>query len=306
MLVDRPQARPQLRPLVRPRSALPPRAGAGLKPEHYAAILAVPPEAAPDIGWFELHPENYLGAGGPPHYYLERIRDCFPLSFHGVGLSIGGAAPLDQAHLAELRALTERYQPAQFSEHLAWSSHGGAFLNDLLPLPYTEATLDLVADHVDQAQQALGRRILIENPSTYLGFTGSTMDEVDFLAQLSLRSGCGLLLDVNNAYVSAVNNGFSAEAYIDRFPLSLVGEIHLAGHAEHDDGAGGALLIDSHDRAVPPPVWRLYERVLRRGGAFPTLIEWDGAIPDWPTLRAEAGRADVLLDAQRHALAEAG
>ncbi|WP_428248971.1 DUF692 domain-containing protein [Ferrovibrio sp.] len=298
MLVDR----SQIRPLVRPRSALPCRAGVGLKPEHYAAILEQKPEAAPDVGWFELHPENYLGAGGPPHYYLERIRDRFPLSFHGVGLSIGGAGPLDRTHLTELRGLIERYQPAQFSEHLAWSSHGGAFLNDLLPLPYTRETLDLVADHVDQVQQALGRRMLIENPSTYLGFTGNTMDEVDFLAQLSLRSGCGLLLDVNNVYVSAVNNGFSAEAYIDRFPLSLVGEIHLAGHAESDDGA---LLIDSHDCAVLPPVWRLYERVLRRGGVFPTLIEWDGAIPDWRILLAEARRADTLLDPQRYALAEA-
>lgn len=301
MLVDR--SRDRL-PFIRPRCALPCRAGVGLKPEHYAAILAEPPAPDCGVGWFELHPENYLGAGGPPHYFLERIRDRYPLSFHGVGLSIGGAGPLDKAHLGELRRLVDRYQPAQFSEHLAWSSHGGAYLNDLLPLPYTKQTLALVADHVDQAQQALGRRMLIENPATYLGFATSTMPEIDFLAQLSLRSGCGLLLDVNNVCVSAANHGFSAESYIDRFPISLVGEVHLAGHAVLEDG-GDSVLIDSHDRPVGDAVWSLYDRLLRRGCTTPVLIEWDGDIPAWSRLQAEARRAGAMLAQHGQAFAEA-
>ena len=279
---------------------LPYRAGAGLKPEHYRAIL----EARPDIGWFEVHPENYMGivevAGGPPQHYLERIRADYPLSFHGVGLSIGSASGLSQVHLQRLKNLLRRYQPRQFSEHLAWSSHGAVFTNDLLPLPYTAETLNLVASHVDAVQETLGQRMLIENPSTYITFSTSTMLEVDFLVELARRTGCGLLLDVNNAYVSACNHGFDAAAYIDAFPAEAIGEIHIAGHAVIEDGAEadgscGTLLVDAHDRPACAAVWSLYRRLLRRIGPKPSLIEWDNDIPAWPLLHAEALRADAEI-----------
>ena len=280
-----------------PTTGLPPRAGVGLKPMHYADIL----QSQPDIGWLELHPENYMGAGGPSHHYLERLRALHPLSFHGVGLSIGSAQGLAQDHLQRLRKLLERYQPASFSEHLAWSSHGGIFMNDLLPLPYTQQTLALVIRHVDQTQQALGRRILIENPSTYLRFAHQEMTETEFLAELARRSGCGLLLDINNAHVSAVNHGFDAQAYIDAFPAAAVEEIHLAGHAMGDDGEGGRLLIDAHDRPVDKAVLALYRRFLLRAGPRPTLIEWDNDIPAWDILLAEARQADAIMAECREA-----
>ncbi|MBZ8132726.1 DUF692 domain-containing protein [Afifella sp. IM 167] len=270
---------------------LPERAGVGLKLDHVKQIL----EEKSEIGFFEVHPENYMGAGGPPHHYLSAIRERYPLSLHGVGLSIGGAGRLDGAHLQKLRALLDRYQPQSFSEHLAWSTHEGHFLNDLLPLPYTQETLRLVAAHVEEAQERLGRKILIENPSTYVAFSASDMDEVDFLAELAGRTGCGLLLDVNNVYVSATNHAYSPEAYLDRFPVHLVGEIHLAGHAVDEDESGAPLLVDTHDRSVTDAVWTLYERVIARVGPVPTLVEWDSELPDWPVLAAEAARAEAIL-----------
>ncbi len=275
---------------------IPPRAGVGLKPEHYAAILA----GDPDIGWFEIHAENYMGAGGPPHRYLTAIRERYPLSLHGVGLSIGAAKPLDKDHLARLKALNDRYQPGLFSEHLAWSSHDAVFLSDLLPVPYDEETLARVADHIDEVQEIVGRRMLLENPSTYVAFEASTMTEIDFLKEVARRTGCGLLLDVNNIHVSATNQHYDPVAYLDAFPVEHVGEIHLAGYAPETDDNGDALLIDAHDRPVDPAVLRLYERTIGRAGAVPTLVEWDNDVPDWPTLHAEARRVEAVLTRARH------
>ncbi len=285
-----------------PRDALPARAGASFKPQHADAVLARPH----GVGWFEVHAENYMGAGGPPHRMLTALRDRFPLSIHGVGLSIGGAVPLDRDHLARLAALMDRYAPQSFSEHLAWSTHEGVYFNDLLPLPYTSETLDRVVAHLDEAQEALGRRILIENPSTYAAFTNSEMSETEFLRAVSDRSGCGLLLDVNNVFVSAANLGLDPLSYVDAFPLDRVGEIHLGGHAPDAETAEGAapLLIDSHDRPVADPVWTLFAEVVARTGPLPTLVEWDADIPDWTTLAAEAARADRVL-AARGAAADA-
>ncbi len=273
---------------------IPARAGVGLKAQHYDTIVA----ERPDVGWFEVHAENYMGAGGAPHHYLEAIRRDYPLSLHGVGLSIGGEGPLDAAHLARLKALNERYQPGLVSEHLAWSSHGGVFFNDLLPLPYTAEAAARVGAHVERLQEVLGRQILLENPATYVTFESSEMSEIDFLLAVVQRSGCGLLLDVNNVLVSATNQGYAAEDYIDAFPLSAVGEIHLGGHARDRDDAGATLLIDAHDRAIDDLVWTLYARTIARGGPLPSLIEWDNAVPDWATLFAEARRADRVMTAE--------
>jgi uncharacterized protein (UPF0276 family) len=267
---------------------LPSRAGVGLKPEHIDAILA----ERPDVGFLEIHAENYMGDGGPPHRRLEAIRALYPLSLHGVGLSIGSPRPLDRQHLARLAALARRYEPGFFSEHLAWSSHDQGFLNDLLPLPYTEETLAVVCAHIDQTQEALGRRMLLENPSTYVVFTQSSIPETEFLNEVARRTGCGLLLDVSNVEVCATNHGFDATAYLDAFPLEHVGEIHLAGYAETEDEAGHRLLIDAHDSAVRPSVWASYEKLIAAIGARPTLIEWDNDVPTWQTLHAEAQRAD--------------
>jgi uncharacterized protein (UPF0276 family) len=274
-------------------TALPQRAGLGLKPEHYETILAT----RPDVGFFEVHAENYMGAGGPPHRYLEAVADLYPLSLHGVGLSIGASRDLDREHLKRLRVLIDRYRPQSFSEHLAWSTHDTGFLNDLLPLPYTAETLARVIDHVDETQQWLGRQMLLENPSTYLLFSESTIDEVDFLAAIANRTGCGLLIDVNNVMVSAVNHRLDPIAYIDRFPVELVGEIHLAGYDETVDGVGDRLLIDAHGSAVRTDVAELYRHTLSRSGPLPTLIEWDNDVPDFATLNAEAVRADAMLTA---------
>lgn len=269
------------------------RAGVGFKPEHAADIEAT----RPDLEFFEIHAENYMGAGGPPHAQLARLRREHALSVHGVGLSIGGEGPLDLAHLARLRALIERYEPALFSEHLAWSTHETRFFNDLLPLPYTEQTLARVCDHVDQVQEALGRRMLLENPATYVLFEASTYAEVDFLSAIAVKTGCGLLLDVNNVHVCATNHGFDAADYIDRFPIRHVEEIHLAGFARDHDDVGAPLLIDAHCAPVADPVWALLGRALARRGPVPTLIEWDNDLPDWQTLYAEAQRAERLLSA---------
>jgi uncharacterized protein (UPF0276 family) len=274
---------------------MPSCAGVGLKPEHYRDIL----DASPDIGWFEIHAENYMGDGGPPHAYLTAVRERYPLSLHGVGLSIGGAGPLDKDHLARLKDLADRYQPALFSEHLAWSSHDTIYLNDLLPLPFTEETLATVCAHIDEAQEVLQRQMLLENPSTYVAFAETSMSEAEFLSEVVRRTGCGLLLDVNNVFVQATNHGFAAETYLDNFPVEHVGEIHLGGHAEDSDDDGEALLIDDHGREVADPVWALYARALSRTGPKPTLIEWDNDVPSWPVLYAEAKRADAVIAERR-------
>jgi hypothetical protein len=271
-------------------SSPPQRAGVGLKPEHYRTIL----ESEPQLGFFEVHAENYMGAGGPPHRYLETVRARYPLSVHGVALSIGADRDLDRAHLERLRALCRRYEPVLFSEHLAWSSHGDTYLNDLLPMPYTEQTLERVCAHVGQVQETLGRRMLLENPATYVRFARSTIPETEFLATIAARTGCGLLLDVNNVYVSSVNHEFDPYAYLGAFPAEAVGEIHLAGFAEREDSARRRLLIDDHGSNVRQAVWDLYAFAAGRLGSVPTLVEWDNAVPDWNTLHAEAGRADLV------------
>ena len=274
-------------------SALPRRAGAGFKPEHFAAIIAEPQP----IGFFEVHAENYMGAGGPPHAQLGRLREDFALSIHGVGLSIGSMQPLDRAHLARLKTLCDRYQPESFSEHLAWSTHDSVFLNDLLPLPYTQETLRRVAGHIDEVQDALGRQMLLENPATYVLFAESTIEETAFLAEIARRTGCGLLLDVNNVFVAATNHNLDPRDYIARFPLEAVREIHLSGHSETVDERGAPLLIDSHDTPVRDPVWALYAAVIDRTGPVASLIEWDNDVPAWPVLRGEAAAAQRILDA---------
>ncbi len=267
-------------------------AGTSFKPQHLRAILSGPKPR----GFFEIHAENYMGAGGPPHRALEAIRRDHPLSLHGVCMSIGGPQPLDTAHLRRFRDLVRRYEPALVSEHLAWSTHENVYYNDLLPLPYTEATLARVCDHIDAVQEAIGRPLLLENPSTYVLFRESTMRETDFIRAVARRTGCGLLLDVNNVFVSATNHGFSPFDYLSDFPLGLVGEIHLAGHAEQSDDEGDTLLIDSHDRPVADAVWSLFEGVVAQAGPIPTLIEWDSEIPEWPRLAAEAAAAQRILD----------
>lgn len=274
-------------------------AGTSFKHEHLPAILAGGVRA----GFFEVHAENYMGAGGPPHDALTRIRRDYPLSLHGVCMSIGGPQPIDITHLRRFKVLIDRYEPALVSEHLAWSTHGTTYFNDLLPLPYRPATLAHVADHIDAVQEAIGRPILLENPSTYLVFPESTMSETEFLRALTRRTGCGLLLDVNNVFVSATNHGAAAQAYLADFPLAQVGEIHLAGHAAQADDEGEPLLIDSHDAPVADAVWKLFDAVISQCGPIPTLVEWDSDIPRWPVLEAEAAAAQAILDrhAQRHA-----
>lgn len=274
------------------RRSLPQRAGVGLRAEHYRTVL----ESRPDIGFFEVHAENYMGAGGPPHRFLSAIRESYPLSLHGVGLSIGADRPLDPDHLERLRVLVDRYAPQLFSEHLAWSSHDCGFLNDLLPVPYTAQSLARVADHIDQVQEVLGRQMLLENPSTYLAFEDSTYSETDFISAIVRRTGCGLLLDINNVFVASINQQRDPFAYIDEYPLAAVRQIHLAGHAQEMDENRRPLFIDTHDRHVADIVWELFARAIHRTGPIPTLIEWDLNIPDWPTLQAEAARADRIIE----------
>jgi uncharacterized protein (UPF0276 family) len=273
-------------------SQLPLRAGTGLKPDHFAAISAAPQP----VGFFEVHAENYMGAGGPPHAQLKFIRDNYPLSLHGVGLNIASSERLDQAQLARLKDLCERYQPGSFSEHLAWSAHGGFFFNDLLPLPYTGATLRSVIDHIDETQSVLQRRLLIENPATYVRFEESTIPETEFLAASARATDCGLLLDVNNVFVSARNHALSADAYLNNFPLELVSEIHLAGHFITTDEQGSVLCIDAHGSPVVDEVLALFESVIAHTGPLPTLIEWDNDVPQWPALLAEVIGAQQRLD----------
>ena len=272
--------------------ALPAAPGVGYKPQHFADIIA---DAAP-VEWLEIHAENYMGDGGRPIAQLRHLSEKFAVSVHGVGLSIGGELPLDPDHLARLKHLCDWVQPASFSEHLAWSTHDSHFLNDLLPLPYTNATLTRVADHVDQVQEVLGRQMLLENPSSYLAFTESTFEETAFLDEVSKRTGCGLLLDVNNIFVSATNLQLDPRAYVDAFPLNKVGEIHLGGHDEDHDDHGAPLLIDSHGCEVADPVWALLDYTLERSGPRPVLVEWDDNIPPWPALADEAKRAAQALE----------
>jgi uncharacterized protein len=266
--------------------------GIGLKPAHLGAVLAQAPVA---LSFFEVHAENYMVAGGPVLKRLQAVRERYALSIHGVGLSIGGVEPLNAAHLQRLATLAKRFEPQWFSEHLAWSSHAGRYLNDLLPLPYNPTTLQRVCDHIDQVQTVLGRRMLLENPATYLEFTQSTLDEGQFLQSVVARTGCGLLLDVNNVYVSAVNHGRDPLHLIDTLPAHAIGEIHLAGFAEDLDGVQQRLLIDTHGAPVSTPVWALYERALARLGPVPTLIERDNNVPPLQVLVDEAHRAEALL-----------
>jgi hypothetical protein len=272
-------------------STLPPAPGVGFKPQHYGEIVADPGP----VRWLEIHAENYMGDGGRPIAQLRALAARFAISVHGVGLSIGGEEPLDKAHLARLRHLVGWLNPASFSEHLAWSSHGGTFFNDLLPLPYTDATLQRVCGHIAEVQDVLGRRMLLENPATYLSFAETTWDETDFLAEIARRTGCGLLLDVNNVYVACTNRGGDPVAFVDAFPVEAVGEIHLGGHDAQVDDLGQPLLIDSHGVEVIDPVWALYAHTLTRTGAVATLIEWDNDVPVWPVLAAEAARAATVL-----------
>ncbi|MFT4434524.1 DUF692 domain-containing protein [Caballeronia sp. 15715] len=273
--------------------------GTSFKHGHLSAILA----DEPSDGFFEVHAENYMGAGGPPHRMLAAIRENYPVSLHGVCMSIGGPDALDDVHLARFGDVVNRYEPALVSEHLAWSSHGGTFFNDLLPLPYTKQTLDRVCSHINQVQDMIKRPILLENPSTYVAFASSTMSETGFLRAVAQHTGCGLLLDINNVFVSANNHGFSAAAYLADFPLEQVGEIHLAGYSEQMDDEDELLLIDSHNRAVADPVWKLYADLVSRIGPMPTLIEWDSNLPEWHVLRAQASMARQVMEERAMSLA---
>lgn len=265
-------------------------AGLSLKPSHVAEALAVRAAGL----WFEVHPENHMAAGGPRLAGLAAVAGRWPVSLHGVGLSLAGDEPPDPDHLAALRRLVDRFQPALVSEHLAWSRQGVTYLPDLLPFPRSRAALARIADNVARFQDALGRPVLIENPALYLPLAGHELSETEFLIELVRRTGCGLLVDVNNAFVSAHNLGYSAQAYLDALPAAAIGEVHLAGHTA-DPRLGGELLIDSHDAPVAPPVWRLYERLIARVGARPTLIERDDNLPAFADLMAERDRAHRIL-----------
>jgi uncharacterized protein (UPF0276 family) len=266
-------------------------AGIGLRNAHLPAFLSRRPDAA----WLEVHSETFLADGGPRLRALEAIRRDFPLSCHSVGISLGSAQGLDADHLRRLRALYDRLEPCLVSDHLAWSARAGTYFNDLLPLPYTDESLDAVARNIDHAQTALRRRLLVENPSRYLRIEGCRIPEPEFLAVLARRTDCRLLLDVNNVHVSAANIGIDADAYIEAFPAEFIGEIHVAGHTVCEIG-GFAMLIDDHGARVSPAVWRLLERALQRAGPCPVLVEWDNRIPELPMLLGEAARAQVLLD----------
>ena len=281
-------------------SPLPVRAGIGLKPRHYADVLAAAEQGrAP--AWAEVHPQNYFGAGGPPHRWLTAIAEHLPISFHSVGLSLGSASGADEAEIDALAALCRRYAPAMVSDHLSWSNGPDDKFPDLLPIPYSHAALDHFTAEVGRVQDRLRRRILIENPSRYLAYAGDDWSEVDFLHELCRRSGCGLLLDINNVEVSAFNLGLDPVAWLDAFDPRLVGEIHVAGHAVKDDDMGGTIAIDDHGSPLRASCWDLLARFLERSGLKPVLIEWDSDIPDYPTLIAEAVKADALLPAPVHA-----
>ncbi len=273
---------------------IPADAGIGLRGDHYRRVDA----ERPNVAFLEVHSENYFGRGGVPHYYLERLGTRYPLSFHGVGLSLGSTDPLDENHLDRLRELEQAYRPALVSEHLSWSSVGGVFTNDLLPLPLTLESLDHFSRRVDHVQSRLGRRLLVENPSTYLELTDSRIDETEFLNTLAARTGCGILLDVNNVFVCATNHDFDANAYIEAIDADSVAEIHLAGHVENRFD-GGTILIDSHNRPVCDAVWKLYRHALAYVGPRPTLVEWDSDLPALDELLDHAAHARALLEEHR-------
>jgi uncharacterized protein len=270
---------------------IPANAGIGLRFQHHQAVL----DTRPDVAWMEVHTENYMG-GGSPIRCLETIRRNIPISLHGVGLSLGSAEGLDQAHLDRIWQVAERIEPDLMSEHIAWSVSGGTYLADLLPLPMTEEALAVVCRHVDQVQNTFGRRILVENPSTYMQFRHSTIPEWEFMAAVAARTGCGILCDVNNIYVSAKNHGWDPSAYLAALPSDAIGEIHLAGHSVRQFADGGTLRIDDHGSRVIGEVWSLYEEALRRFGPVPTLIEWDQNVPPLDVLVEEARHADALID----------
>lgn len=274
-------------------TALPRAIGVGFKPCHFTELL----DAPIPVSWVEVHAENYLMDGGAMRAQLFELRAHMPVSLHGVGLSLGGETPPDKAHLARLRGLCDALKPAQFSEHLAWSMHGGVFANDLLPVAYTKDTQARVAAHIDAAQQALGQRILIENPSLYLAFDGqdSAASETDFLSALVEATGCGLLVDVNNIHVTCHNLGWCPQSYLRGLPVAAMGEVHLAGHAQDTDADGHAVLVDNHGAPVADAVWALYDSLLALAGPLPSLVEWDTNVPDWPVLQAECTKAAAHL-----------
>ena len=277
---------------------IPAAAGVGLRFQHHRDVL----DTRPDVAWFEVHTENYMG-GGAPIRTLEAIRRDYPVALHGVGLSLGSAHGLDGAHLERVREVVRRVEPGLVSEHLSWSAVGGAYLADLLPLPMTDEALDVVCRHVEQTQAVLQRRILIENPSSYLLYKHSTIPEWEFLAAVARRTGCGILCDVNNIYVSACNHGWDPSAYLTGLPVGSIGEIHLAGHSLQQLDGGRSIRIDDHGSPVAPEVWSLYAQALARFGPVPTLVEWDTNVPPIEVLRAEAAKAAALLAQTAHAVA---
>lgn len=274
---------------------VPASAGVGLKPQHFQNIL----QGKPSVDWFEVHPENYMVEGGPMLHFLEQIRENFPLSFHSVGMSLGSGRGFQESHLHRLKTLSDRFKPALISDHLSWSHWDKFSLNDLLPMPYTFEALKIMCENVDRAQTILGRKIAIENPSSYFDLKSINqhkieLDECDFLIALAEKSGADILLDVNNVYVSAFNHGWNAEEYIKRIPAHLVSEIHLAGHSLKETQSG-EVRIDDHGSKVCKDVWALYEFSLQCIGKKPTLIEWDTDVPDWKVLETEAQRASNIL-----------
>ena len=271
--------------------SIPATAGIGLRGEHYETIC----ENKPRCGWFEVHTENYFGNGGIPHHYLHLIRQHYPISFHGVGLSLGSVDPINKLHLTRIKQLIAEYQPGLISEHLSWSSFNGIFTNDLLPFPLNRESFDHFKDHVNLTQDFLGSRILIENPSTYVQFTNDELAETTFLNDLAEQTGCGLLLDVNNVYVCATNHNFSASKYISEINPKYVQEIHLAGHTKNEF-SDGSILIDTHNALVDPNVWNLYKEAIQHIGEIPTLIEWDTDLPDFHILENEAATAQAIMD----------
>ena len=274
----------------RKRGSIPTRAGIGLRFQHHQAVV----DTRPDIAWFEVHTENYMG-GGIPRAYLDSIRRDYPIALHGVGLSLGSAEALDPGHLKRIGEVVQRFEPGLVSEHLSWSVVDGFYAADLLPLPMTEETLDVVCRHVEQTQAYLKRQILIENPSSYLQYCEASIPEWEFIAAVAERSGCGILCDVNNIYVSSCNHGWSPSAYLAALPVDTIGEIHLAGHTVRQLENGRTLRIDHHSARVAAEVWTLYEEALARFGPRPTLIEWDNNIPPLAVLLDEAAHADAVL-----------
>ena len=276
---------------MRARTPIPACAGVGLRSQHHRDVLISPAKT----GWLEVHSENYFGNGGAPLRYLEDIRADYSISLHGVGMSIGSVDALDHNHLNQLKDLITRIEPGLVSEHLCWSSFGGHYLNDLVPLPYTDATLTYLVTRIEKVQEFLGRQILIENPSSYLEYQYSTYSESRFLDELARRTGCGILLDVNNVYVSCINHGWNALDYIQDIAVEQVGEIHLAGHSVNSV-EGRSILIDTHNGPVSEAVWQLYQSALQRLGSVPTLIEWDADLPSWQVLVGEAAKANAYLE----------